>query len=147
MATLISREQDYALRITAHLVTRPPGDPVTIKKLAKLLHLPYSTTSKIVHRLTRRKLLVTVQGRNGGVYIPERLRDISMWEILQAMDFKLELNECSSRHSDCPLGNYCTIRRYLKDIEKEVRRLLEAGRIRDFGFREALLLGESINKR
>lgn len=133
MQPVINREQDYAIRIVAYLSTKGE-ELVSIRQLGERLYIPVSTTSKIVHRLTEKHLLQALRGRNGGVRIGRDASRISLLDILQAMGFRLQLNDCTGSINDCPLERVCKIHQFFMMEQQGFIHRLSEQMIRNFSF-------------
>ena len=118
MNTLIKREYDYALRICAYLAGRKGRELVPISRLAKLLYLSRPFTTKIVFRLKNNKIITTVQGKDGGVFLTGDPSQVSVYDVLHAMGYDSRLNECLARGYECPMEDACKLHLFFAKQEK-----------------------------
>src|SRR5437867_13316945 len=105
------RLTDYGIVLLAHLARNPARAPCNARCLASEAHLPVPTVSKILKALARAGLLVAHRGVKGGCSLARRPEDISMAQIISAMEGPIAITE---RGDDarriceyerwCPLG-------------------------------------------
>ena len=103
----ISREQDYALRITAFLANAEDGKFVSVTEIAKRLLISRKFSARIVHKLTQAGILKTERGKQGGAALKKTPSNISLYEVLETIGFKVRFNACVCDNYDCPLEKLC----------------------------------------
>jgi len=105
----ISRLSDYATVVMAYLAI----DPVvlyTARNITEHTHIALPTVTKILKMLTRKKLLLSRRGSNGGYTLAQTPETISIASIIEAIDGDLGITECSHANGQCYLEGSCTIR-------------------------------------
>ncbi len=107
MQTYISREQDYALRITALLAGLPGGKFLPVSKIASVLNISKSFASRIVHKLKKADYINAYQGKYGGVYLAKPAGLISVYDILNCIGFKMKFNQCLCDGFNCTIMPLC----------------------------------------
>jgi len=82
----------------------------TARDLAKESRLPLSTVSKLLKELLQSGLLVSHRGTKGGYVLAREPQQISVLEIIAAIEGPMALTQCStdvtglcSLESDCPI--------------------------------------------
>ncbi|WP_329008220.1 Rrf2 family transcriptional regulator [Micromonospora rifamycinica] len=106
----LNRSTDMALRIA--MLTAPVSHRTTIDELADRLDLPRSHVAKVVQRLQRIGVLVTVRGRAGGVAFAEGAERITVGRIVRAFEGEGEVVACEE--SGCALRAGCRLRVQLR---------------------------------
>lgn len=102
----ISKLTDYATVILASLATR--GDRIcTASELATITHLSTATVSKLLKKLQRGGLVTSSLGSHGGYQLAKPATHISAADILDALEGRFALTECSGEHSNCGIANSC----------------------------------------
>lgn len=107
----IRRETDYAVRTVLHLASVGDGVAVTVRDIARLRHLPLSFVRRIVARLGAAGILETTRGMGGGVRLARPATDITMLDVLDAMEGGVTLNPCVASPHTCPLSDACPAQR------------------------------------
>jgi Rrf2 family protein len=119
MLTLTS---EYSLKAMVFLAAREPGQYTLAREVAQQLGIPRLYLSKILQILTRRGLLRSQRGRNGGFALAKPAPKISVLEILDAVGQAERFQRCLLGFEGCGEGNPCPIH----DAWAEVRaRMLE----------------------
>ena len=105
----ISRQTDYAARVVLHLACLAPGAKVPIADIAKHRMLPLDFVRRIVGDLVKAGVLMTSRGSGGGVSLARPAGDISLGEVVHAMEGGIALNHCVSDRRVCPLAAACPV--------------------------------------
>jgi Rrf2 family protein len=105
----ISRQTDYACRVILHLSLLPPGTRVTAQDIAKQRLIPRAMVRRIVTRLGAARLLKTSRGSGGGLALARLPKQISLLNVVEAMEGQLLLNPCTLNPQACPLMAVCTV--------------------------------------
>jgi len=117
MNTIIKREQDYALRICSYLAQFPPKDSIPVSQLSEKLFISVPFATKIVHKLKKKDLVGTVQGKFGGVYLLPDSNTLSVYDVLVAMDFEFHVNSCLKIDQVCPCESTCQFHDFFAEQE------------------------------
>jgi Rrf2 family protein len=105
----ITRQADYALRAMLFLARIGPDQHAPTSLIATDRKIPPSFLAKIVSQLAIAGLIHTSRGAHGGVSIARSPRDISMLEVVEAIDGPLNLNDCVTNIEVCDLGSECPL--------------------------------------
>ena len=106
----ISRHTDYAARIVLHLAGLDPDSRVTAKEVAQRRLIPPAFVRRIVSRLSAAGILKTVRGTGGGIALARPASEISLREVVEALEGPLSLNCCVEEPDSCPLSETCPVR-------------------------------------
>jgi len=90
----LTKLTDYAIVVMTHLATDPERARSNAKDLAVEAHLPAPMVSKVLKTLTRRGLLVSQRGAAGGYLLARPPAEISVADIIEALDGPLALAQC-----------------------------------------------------
>ena len=122
--TLITRKTDYATRVLLHLAMLPPGSWTTAQVIAGQQLVPERLIRHIISQLAKAGLLNTKRGRGGGVQMARSASEISLLDVLEAMQGPLSLNVCVTDPEGCALTAECpTHEAWVRTQEALVRRL------------------------
>jgi FeS assembly SUF system regulator len=102
----MSKLTDYAIVILAHLA-RSNGTTMTAQELAGRSRVPLPTVSKLAKELSKAGLVVSHRGRNGGYGLARPADQISVAEIVEALEGPIALTECAKPGSDCGIEDTC----------------------------------------
>jgi Rrf2 family transcriptional regulator, nitric oxide-sensitive transcriptional repressor len=134
MPVFIKREYDYAIRICAYLAGNYKKGPIPVSKIAELLYISKPFATKIIYQLTSKKIITSVQGKAGGVYLSHNPERLSLFAILQAMNFDSTINECIKVPTLCPLKAACKIHDFFYKQESALINNLKEATIAEFAF-------------
>ena len=117
---LIKREYDYAIRICAYLAGHYRQGAIPLSLISRRLLIPNSFARKIVHKLRQTDLIDSVQGKYGGIMLAKDPTQISILDVLKAMEYNSSVNECLINPAICPLVNICQIHLFFAGIEAQI---------------------------
>jgi Rrf2 family protein len=103
----ITRQADYAVRAVLYLAQQLPGHQVTTAEIARKQHIPRTFLSKIMSQLSAGGLIHATRGAHGGVRLARPAVEVSLLDVVEAIDGPLLLNDCVTDPTTCPLGPNC----------------------------------------
>lgn len=103
----ITRQADYAVRAMLYLAQQRPDTLATTAQIAREQHIPQTFLAKIMSQLSAAGLVHSTRGAHGGVRLARVAGDISLLEVVEAIDGPMLLNECVADPKNCPLGPNC----------------------------------------
>jgi Rrf2 family protein len=106
----ITRQADYALRAMLYLSRMDPTTRAATSQIAEEQHIPPSFLAKIISQLSIAGLIHTSRGARGGVSLARNPEEISILEVVEAIDGPIALNECTLSTAGCPFGDSCSLR-------------------------------------
>ena len=105
----ITRQADYAVRAVLHLA-RTGDQRTATSMIAEEQHIPPSFLAKIISQLSIAGLLHTSRGARGGVTLAREAKDITLLEVIEAIDGPIQLNECVGDNGICSFDDSCPLR-------------------------------------
>ncbi len=118
----LSKFADYGTQVMAYMAK--DGVVHSASEVAAGLGMTASTVSKILKMLLREDLVVSVLGVKGGYRLARHPKDISMAEIIHAVDGPISITECSST-SACVRESICSTRSNWQGINHIILDALE----------------------
>ena len=116
----ITHQADYAVRTILYLSRLEPNQRVPTSEIAAFNHIPPSFLTKIISQLAIAGLIHTSRGARGGVWLARPPEDISLLDVLIAIDGNLALNHCVSDPGDCSFSPNCLIHKFWQDTCTEM---------------------------
>jgi Rrf2 family protein len=98
---------------------------VSAKRIAEEFAIPPELLAKILQRLARERLIVSQNGPRGGYVLARRPVEISVGQVVRALEGPINIVECFEEDSDCPQMARCTLRRPVQKIQAAVSQLLD----------------------
>jgi Rrf2 family protein len=128
----ITRQADYALRAMLYLAQLEPNQRAATSQIAAEQHIPPSFLAKIISQLSIAGLIHTSRGARGGVSLAHQPEEISVLEVVEAIDGPISLNECTEHPSACPFGEDCPLRPLWCDTQSELVKRLKKTSFAEF---------------
>jgi Rrf2 family protein len=123
MSVLFSRRCDYALQAVLYVALRDEGDLTTIRELTETLGIPYHFLAKILQDLSRKGLLKSHKGPRGGFALGNRADEITLLDIVDAIDGAGLENTCVLGFHECSAGDPCAVHEKWTGIRDQVKEM------------------------
>ncbi len=107
----VTKLTDYGIVLMTRLAKRAYKEQVTAPELSRDMGMPLPTIRKILKILTASRLLVSTRGIGGGYRLAHNPEDITLLNLVEALEGPLSLTDCSSgipcecKIENCGLGN------------------------------------------
>jgi FeS assembly SUF system regulator len=119
----LSKLSDYGTVIMSYMA-REPGDIHSVAEMAATLGITAPTVSKVLKTLARRDLVQSMRGAKGGYILSRPPEQISIAEVIDAMEGPFGMTECSVVAGLCAQEAWCPIRGSWLRLNQVVRRAL-----------------------
>lgn len=107
----LSKKADYALIAMKHLaIHQDAGTSSSAREMAETYGIPLELLAKVLQRLVRARLLLSVQGTRGGYRLARQPMTISVVDVIQAVDGPVTMTACSPDDHRCDQYSKCSIR-------------------------------------
>ena len=116
----ITRQADYAVRAMVYLAQLGSDRRAATSQIAQEKQIPPSFLAKIVSQLSVAGLLQTSRGARGGVSLAKLPEEISLLDVVEAIDGPILLNECVADGSACSFGETCPMKPVWCDAQHEL---------------------------
>ena len=116
----ITRQADYAVRAVLYLANLGTSECAATSTVAEEQRIPPSFLAKIISQLSIAGLLHTSRGARGGVTLAREPQDISLLEVIEAIDGPIQLNECVGNDSLCSFDDDCPLRPVWSEAQNEL---------------------------
>ena len=130
----ITRQADYAVRAVLYLARAGNTERSSTSSVAREQNIPPSFLAKIISQLSIAGLLHTSRGAHGGVTLARDARDITLLEVVEAIDGPIQLNECVGNMGACTFEENCPIKPVWCDAQDEL-----VGRLKSTNFQQMLI--------
>lgn len=116
----ITRQADYALRAMLFLAQLEPTRRAATSQIAEEKNIPPSFLAKIISQLSIAGLIHTSRGARGGVTLARPPSEISLLEVVEAIDGPIMFNECTLDVTKCTFGPNCPLRHLWCEAQVEL---------------------------
>jgi len=120
---------EYALLALLYLKCEPDESPVSGRVLSEKLSLPYRFLEQILTDLKKAGLVRSVRGYHGGYRLALEPEEISLYDVFQVTEGKLEPYNCGQGEGGDKCGqshNLCVISAFYADIKETMTSLLKS---------------------
>jgi Rrf2 family protein len=133
----ITRQADYAVRAVLHLARN--GETRTATSIiAEEQKIPPSFLAKIISQLSIAGLLHTSRGARGGVTLAREPKEITLLEVIEAIDGPIQLNECVGDTGTCSFDDNCPLRPVWCEAQEQL-----VNRLKGTNFADMLVKGQA----
>jgi len=116
----ITRQADYAVRAVLYLARKQSNQRAATSTIAKEQRIPPSFLAKIISQLSIAGLLHTSRGARGGVLLAREPKDITLLEVIEAIDGPIMLNECVGEGGTCTFDDNCPLKPVWCEAQNEL---------------------------
>jgi len=133
----LTKKADYGLIALRHLAVGSGQPSASAKEIADRYGMPLPMLSKILQKLARGGFLRSEHGTNGGYKLARDPRQVSVLEVIRAIDGPSVLMTCFTGQKECGQSGTCTVREPLRRVHQGILHLLETITISDMAQDEA----------
>jgi len=124
----LTRKADYALLAMAELAHRGLGR-ASAREIAESINVPVPMLTNLLHQLLRHGLVTSTMGSKGGYMLARRPEDISVAELINAIEGPFRLTACCSddtedEEQNCGLALKCRIKGSVWKVHESLRLFL-----------------------
>jgi Rrf2 family protein len=128
----LSKKADYALMAMKHLALRTdlgnprnprnqsPQGSASAREIAEAYDIPIELMAKVLQRLVRHGLLASHQGTRGGYLLARTPAQISVADVIQAVDGPVTVTACSTEEGTCEQFTKCNVRDPLWRVRERI---------------------------
>ncbi len=125
MKLTLTRKAAYGLALLKALAEMPAGAKMTTAELAEASGVPKGFVPSIVSTLHRAGLLRCVPGRTGGCYLARPPEQVSLLEIVNALEGPLAESHCVLDGRLCMESEPCEVHDYWEKAHEAMRQSLD----------------------
>jgi Rrf2 family protein len=119
------------------LATLPQSERASAQEIAARQNIPRPFLAKIVSQLSLAGLVVTYRGAGGGVALARPASQISLLQVIEALEGPIQLNRCLIDPQDCPQNGKCAVHDIWSQAQAELIELLHATTFSDLASERA----------
>jgi len=117
----LSKKADYALMAMKHLALRGDRGSSSAREIAERYDIPIELMAKVLQRLVQHGLLASHQGTRGGYQLSRLPRQISVADVIQAIDGPVTVTACSTDEgTQCEQFSKCNVRDPLWRVREKI---------------------------
>lgn len=113
---MLTTRSENALRFLASLAKLPNGSMKTLQEIAEEEELPHAYLEQILPSLKKAGIVISQRGAYGGYKLARPSDEISTWEVIQAVEKKIQKN----KETGCPFTDHL-----LSGLRSNIKKHLE----------------------
>ena len=121
---------DYGTMVVTVLAAEPERLH-SAQELAALTHVSAPTVSKLLKQLTKGGVVESLRGAHGGYKLARPPTDVTVADVIAAIDGPIGLTECSVHKGDCAVESTCGVRGNWRLINTAIHQALKAVTLAD----------------
>lgn len=142
----LSKASEYAIRGLLYMGGKPQGKVSYIEEIAKAKNMPMPYLAKLFHILVKRGILRSYRGPNGGFILVKNHEDITLVDIIEAIEGPIYFNECLEREGRCKEDAECPVYSVWKECTARFVDMLKSYSISKLGKMELLLRQKGVKR-
>lgn len=130
---MFSKACEYGIRATLYIAMNSiECKRVSLRNIAGKIDSPEAFTAKILQQLVHHEIIQSVKGAHGGFLIDkDRIKDISLSQIITAIDGESIFNRCVMGLTACSEEHPCPAHGTYKDIRNQLQSMLRQTNVMD----------------
>ena len=133
---MITQKAKYAFKALFHLAEQPGGKSIQIEEIAKGAGVPRKFLEHILLELKKKGIVASRRGRAGGYVLIKKPGEMTIGNILRAVDGPIAPLPCISRTAyrrctDCKDEKTCVVRRLFADTYSATLLLMDGTTLAD----------------
>lgn len=123
----LSTKGRYGLRALVDLAVHSETGPVSIQSIANRQEISVSYLEQLVGKMRRAGLVISVRGATGGYRLAKPPSEISVGDVLRALEGTLEAVDCpgNSEVSACKASQKCVTKYVWKKINESISQAVD----------------------
>lgn len=114
---MFSKACEYSIMAASFLATRQNGHKrARLPEIAKAIGSPEAFTAKILQQLVKKKIFWSIKGPNGGFELAKDAGEISLYQIVLAIDGEDLFNSCALGFKNCSGSHPCPVHHKFKAV-------------------------------
>ncbi len=127
----LTKKIEYALIALQHMQGKNRNDITSAKEIAENFDLPISLLAKVLQQLAKNKIIMPIQGPNGGYQLNKSLDKIKLNDFIEIIEGPVGLVDCL-HDPDCGHMGTCNIRLPIERVNNTIKDLFSNMTLADF---------------
>jgi Rrf2 family iron-sulfur cluster assembly transcriptional regulator len=127
----ITRAGEYGVLGLMHLARGNPGQRAMIDEVSREERIPKSFLAKIFQHLAKAGLVRSIRGSRGGFALVKSPSEISVLEIIEAVEGRIVFQRCRMDKPDCEHAGGCALCGLFERAQDGIKDVLTRTTLRD----------------
>ena len=122
----LSTKGRYGLRAAVDLALFAKDEPISISTIAAREGLSESYLEQLFAKLKKAGIVLSIRGTNGGYQLARSAADISVGDVLRALEGDMVVVDCPDNESECAKFGSCVTKYVWKRINNSINDTMDA---------------------
>ena len=122
----LTRKGEYAIRGMVYLARKPIGETTQVSEIARAVNVPPAFLAKIFQDFSRLGLIRSYRGSGGGVILGRAAEQITLREVVEAIEGPILPNCCLIADNECEYGTQCRVHPVWRKVQTQVIGILDS---------------------
>lgn len=127
---MITKKTEYAIKALCELARRD-GSLTTSNEIAQRQAIPPKYLPQIIAELSQAGLITSVRGYGGGLKLKKTADEITLMEVIEAIQGRPHMYECQNHEVDCIHLPNCQLRSVYTKAQTALESVFESTRLSD----------------
>jgi Rrf2 family protein len=128
---VLSRQADYAGRAKVDIAGFQDRSLVLTDEIARQAQFPGLLPPRIIASLSKAQLIHAYRGARDGITLARPASEISMLDVIQAIDGPIRFNRCTYQPSRCDRSSFCYVHPIWRQAQNHSNQLLGGTKLSD----------------
>ncbi len=120
----LTRAGEYAVRCALYLAMQPGDGDISRRQVSEAMQVPLHFLGKIAQQLAHAGIIQITKGAKGGYRLAKPAKEISLLQIVEAVEGPLGLNLCLIRHDSCDRTSFCPVHEVWQEAQAGLQKTL-----------------------
>ncbi len=138
----ITRQAGYAIRAVVYLSHPSVDGRVPTGVIAEAEDIPQPFLTKVISQLSTAGLVITSRGMGGGVMLARSPEEITLLNVIEAVDGPILISHCLLRSNTCAIESYCAVHDTWANIQARLVQDLESVTMEELARMQSMKKGQ-----
>jgi Rrf2 family protein len=116
----LSKKVEYALIAVMHMDATHSSDLAAAREISEQYSIPGELLGKVLQLLAKARLIESVQGSKGGYRLVQSVENITLGQIVEAVEGPVHLANCQSDPACCDQYSSCNIKQPVFEVQQQI---------------------------
>lgn len=131
MANIVHLSEAASIGLHALIIIAKGDGMVNVQQIAEVTGSSKHHVAKVMQRLTKEKMVISSRGPNGGFLLNRKPVEISLLEIFEAIEGKMDIPACPADHQICPFDK-CLLDNVTQRMTMQFKEYIQNQTIEDY---------------
>jgi Rrf2 family protein len=120
---IITRATEHSITAMLYLASKHPAPVVSKRDICEAEGITPAFLTKILQPLIRKGLVNSKRGVAGGFQLATNPEELTVWDVMQAVEEPLALNVCLTENEECGRSSFCPVHCMWLEMKSEMKRI------------------------